>query len=137
MGKSVNQVFLIGRLTRDVELRSTTTGKQVASFSLAVDKQTGEGADFFDCTAWEKTAELLNQYVGKGSKVHVQGSLQQRSWEQDGQKRNKVEVVVRDVTFLDSKGDSTNPATTSAPKKNDTVVEDIGDEPINLDDIPF
>ena len=132
MGKSVNQVFLIGRLTRDVELRSTTTGKNVASFTLAVDKQ-GEGADFIDCTAWDKTAELMEQYTQKGSKVHVQGRLNHRTWEQDGQKRSKVEVTAFDVTFLDSKENTPQTNTT----KKDEVVEDIGDEPINLDDIPF
>jgi len=133
MAKAVNQVFLIGRLTRDVELKSTTSGKNVASFSLAVDKSTGEGADFFDCVAWEKTAELLQQYCGKGSKIHVQGNLQQRSWEdKDGQKRSKVEVVVRDLTFLDSKQDSQNNTTNNKP------ADDTGDDnPINLDDIPF
>lgn len=135
MGKSVNQVFLIGRLTRDVELRSTPTGKNVASFTLAVDRQ-GEGADFIDCTAWDKTAELVSQYLVKGSKVHVQGRLNHRTWEQDGQKRSKVEVVAYDVTFLDSKTDSENNNQTNTVKK-DEVIEDTGDEPINLDDIPF
>lgn len=136
MGKAVNKVFLIGRLTRDVELRNTTTGKSVASFSLAVDKSTGEGADFFECVAWEKTAELLQQYTGKGSKLHVEGSLQQREYEaKDGTNRRVTEVVVRDITFLDNKSDSQ--ANTNNTTKKDTVVEDVGDEPINLDDIPF
>lgn len=141
MGKAVNRVFLIGRLTRDIEVKSTTTGKSVGSFTLAVDKATapqGDGptADFFDCVAWEKTAELLQQYTAKGSKIHVEGSLQQRSWEQDGQKRSKVEVVVRDITFLDNKSDNASSTPASTTKKDD-VVEDVGDDPINLDDIPF
>ena len=133
MGKAVNQVFLIGRLTNDVELRSTPAGKQVASFTLAVDKQTGEGADFFDVTAWEKLAELLSQYTHKGSKVHVQGSMQQQTWEQDGKKRSKVVVIARDVTFLDSRGDSqTHPA-----HSGDVVPTDVDDKPIDLSEIPF
>lgn len=137
MGKSVNQVFLIGRLTRDVELRQTPNGKSVASFSLAVDKQSGDGANFFDVTAWEKLAELVDQYVRKGSKVHVQGTLEQQTWEQDGNKRSKVIVVARDVTFLDTR-ENTQPAQqTQQIQKPDEVIEDIGDEPINLDDIPF
>ncbi len=107
MARAVNQIFLIGRLTRDVELRTTPTGKQVANFSLAVDKKSGEGADFVNCIAWEKTADLLQQYTGKGSKVHVQGSLQSREWEtKEGQKRKDWEVVVTDVTFLDPKTES-------------------------------
>ena len=131
MGKAVNRVFLIGRLTKDVEVTATKTGKNVASFSVAVYKSTGEVADFFDCVAWVKTAELLAQYTSKGSKVHLEGSLQQRSWEdKDGNNRSKVEVVVRDVTFLDSKSDSQ-----STPR--DTAPTDIDDKPIDLSEIPF
>lgn len=136
MGKAVNRVFLIGRLTKDVEVRTTTTGKNVGSFTLAVDKATGEGADFFDCVAWEKTADLLAQYTGKGSKVHVEGSMQQRSWDdkESGAKRSKVEVVVRDVTFLDSKSEASGNA--SAPQR-DNAPADIDDKPIDLSEIPF
>lgn len=135
MAKSVNQVFLIGRLTRDPEMRSTPQGKNVASFSLAVDRGNDQ-TDYFDITAWDKTAELVDQYTQKGSKLHVQGSLQQQTWEDktSGQKRSKVVVIAYNVTFLDSKADS---QTASTAPKQDTVVEDIGDEPINLDDIPF
>lgn len=133
MGKTVNQVILMGRLTRDSEVRTTPAGKNVASFSLAVDKAGAEGADFFEITAWEKLADLVSLYTRKGSKVLVMGRLQQQNWEQDGQKRSKVSITATDVTFLDSKQDST-PQT--QPKK-DVVVSDIGDDPINLDDIPF
>ena len=129
MAKSVNQVILLGRLTRDVELRTTTSGKNVASFSLAVDKGGNqEGADFFDITAWDKLAELLDKYTSKGSKVLVQGRLTQDMWEQDGQKRSKVSVTANDVTFLDSKSEGT---------QKDTVLEDIDDKPIDLSQIPF
>ena len=129
MAKSVNQVILLGRLTRDVELRTTTSGKNVASFSLAVDKGGNqEGADFFDITAWDKLAELLDKYTSKGSKVLVQGRLTQDTWEQDGQRRSKVSVTANDVTFLDSKSEGT---------QKDTVLEDIDDKPIDLSQIPF
>lgn len=129
MAKSVNQVILLGRLTRDVELRTTTSGKNVASFSLAVDKGGNqEGADFFDITAWDKLADLLDKYTSKGSKVLVQGRLTQDTWEQDGQKRSKVSVTANDVTFLDSKSEGT---------QKDTVLEDIDDKPIDLSQIPF
>lgn len=130
MGRSVNQVFLIGRLTNDVEMKVTPQGKNVASFSIAVDKQSGEGADFFEVTAWEKLAELVNQFVGKGSKIHVQGSLQQQTWEQDGKKRSKVSVVARDVTFLDSKGDGNVKTAAPAAGSDD-------EKPIDLSQIPF
>lgn len=131
MGKAVNSVFLLGRLANDVELKSLPSGKSVASFAIAIDKQTADGADFFDCVAWDKTAELLSQYTHKGSRVHVQGRLQKQSWEKDGQKRSKIEVVVNDFTLLDSKSDSANQT------QKDNVTEDVGDNPINLDDIPF
>lgn len=146
MAKSINQVILMGRLTRDPEMRTTPNGKNVTSFSLAVDKAFGqdEGADFFDITAWEKLGELVNQYLSKGRRCLVQGRLTQRSWEQDGQKRSKVEVVATDVTFLDSgqggegSGQSSAPRSTSNSKKSDDVViEDIDDKPIDLSEIPF
>lgn len=129
MGKTINQVMLMGRLTSDVEVRKTTTGKSVASFTLAVSKSTGDEADFFDVSAWEKSAELLEQYTKKGSKIIVQGRLGQQSWEdkESGKKRSKVVITATDVTFLDTKSEA----------KKDTVNNDVGDEPINLDDIPF
>lgn len=151
MSKSINQVILMGRLTRDPELRTTPNGKSVCSFSLAVDRQFGQDdtADFFDITAWEKLGELVNQYLAKGRKCLVQGRLTQRSWEQDGQKRNKVEVVATDVTFLDGgqrsedggySGGASNSGDTSkksTKKSDDVVIEDIDDKPIDLSEIPF
>jgi single-strand DNA-binding protein len=156
MARSLNQVFLMGNLTRDPELRQTPNGQSVVSFSLALNRayrdQSGEwqeATDFIDVVAWAQLAERVAQYMSKGRRCLVQGRLQSRSWEQDGQKRSKVEVLANDVTFLDSRGstdsnDDSNNSSDSAPKKpaksskkDDVVVEDIGDEPINLDDIPF
>ena len=130
MSKSVNQVTLLGRLTKDPETKTTTTGKNVTSFTLAVDKfGSQEGTDFFDVNAWEKTGDLVSKYVSKGSKLLVTGRLQQQTWEQDGQKRSRILVVAFDVVFLDAKPETTPPEkSTSSPAK---------DEPINLDDIPF
>lgn len=146
MAKSINQVILMGRLTRDPEQRTTSTGKTIASFSLAVDRGgQDDQADFFDVTAWEKLAELVVQYLGKGRRVLVQGRLRQDSWDdkETGKKRSKVEVVATDVTFLDGpNGDGAAPASTpsSAPankKSNDVAIEDIDDKPIDLSEIPF
>jgi single-strand DNA-binding protein len=146
MARGINQVILMGRLTRDPETRTTPSGKTVTSFSLAVDRQTQDDqADFFDVTAWEKTGELVAQYVTKGRRVLVQGRLRQDSWDDKdtGKKRSKVEVVAFDVTFLDGPSDrsdagSTAPAATSSKKKSDDVViEDIDDKPIDLSEIPF
>lgn len=148
MAKSINQVILMGRLTRDPEMRTTTTGKTIASFSLAVDRGgQDDQADFFDITAWEKLGELVSQYLSKGRRCLVQGRLRQDSWDdkETGKKRTKVEVVATDVTFLDGpNGDgggntgNSAPRTNSAPKKSDDVViEDIDDKPIDLSEIPF
>jgi len=150
MSKSINQVILMGNLTRDPELRTTPTGQSVCSFSLAVnrswqgqDGQAQEAVDYFDVTAWGKLGELVNQYLSKGRKCLVQGRLSQRSWEQDGQKRSKVEVVANDVTFLDGGGQGGEGAAprSSAPRstgaKKESAVEEIDDKPIDLSEIPF
>lgn len=146
MARSINQVILMGRLTRDPEMRTTTTGKNVCNFSLAVDKFGQDaGADFFDIVAWEKLAELVTQYLSKGRRCLVQGRLSQNQWEQDGQKRSRVEIVATDVTFLDGpSGGGGTPATIvdsktkSSKPKEDVVPEAIDEEEeIDLSDIPF
>ena len=146
MAKSINQVILMGRLTRDPEVRTTSTGKTITSFSIAVDRGGQEdAADFFDVTAWEKLGELVSQYLSKGRRCLVQGRLRQDSWDdkETGKKRTRVEVVATDVTFLDGPngdGGSSNytpAAGGSAKKSDDVVIEDIDDKPIDLSEIPF
>jgi single-strand DNA-binding protein len=162
MARSLNQVTLMGNLTRDPELRQTPTGQNVTSFSLALNRsykdQSGEwqeATDYIDIVCWGPLAERVAQYLSKGRRCLVQGRLQSRSWEQDGAKRSKVEVLANDVTFLDSRGGgeggdfsgggsapadtapAAKPKAGKSAKKDDVVIEDIGDEPINLDDIPF
>jgi single-strand DNA-binding protein len=160
MARSFNQVILMGNLTRDPELRQTPNGQNVCSFSLALnrsykgaDGNWQEATDFIDVVAWGPLGERVAQYLGKGRPCLVNGRLQSRSWEQEGQKRSKVEVVAQDVTFLGGAGseggsssggyqggtDSNSGPSKPAPskKQDDVVIEDIGDEPINLDDIPF
>jgi single-strand DNA-binding protein len=160
MARSLNQVTLMGNLTRDPELRTTPTGQNVVSFSLALNRsyrdssgEWQEVTDYVDIVAWGPLAERVAQYMTKGRRCLVQGRLQSRNWEQEGQKRSKVEVLANDVTFLDSRGpadsetenvpkepeaegESKTPKAKKAAKK-DVVIEDIGDEPINLDEIPF
>ncbi len=161
MARSFNQVVLMGNLTRDPELRQTPNGQNVCSFSLALnrsykgaDGNWQEATDFIDVVAWGPLGERVAQYLSKGRPCLVNGRLQSRSWEQDGQKRSKVEVVAQDVTFLgggqdggsnngggyQNQGSDSSEGSSSRPapkKKDDVVIEDIGDEPINLDDIPF
>ena len=153
MARSFNQVTLMGNLTRDPDLRQIPSGQSVCSFSLALNRSFKaadgtwqEATDFVDVVAWGPLGERVAQYVTKGRPVLVSGRLQSRQWESDGQKRSKVEVIANDVTFLggrgeggDNGGGSSEPAPQQAKSTNkkDAVIEDIGDEPINLDDIPF
>ncbi|QCT41940.1 single-stranded DNA-binding protein [Candidatus Nanosynbacter featherlites] len=139
MARSINQVILMGRLTRDPEQRTTTSGRTVVSFSIAVDRQTQDDqADFFDVTAWEKLGELVMQYLSKGRRVLVQGRLRQDSWEdkETGKRRSRIEVVASDVTFLDGPSGDTGGSTANISTKEEVVTE-IDDKPIDLSEIPF
>ena len=110
----LNHIVLMGRLTRDPELRYTQSQTPVASFSLAVDRDFGRGeekqTDFIDCVAWRQTGEFVSKYFQKGSMAVVSGRLQIRDWtDRDGNKRRSAEVVVDNVYFGESKrreGDS-------------------------------
>ena len=143
MARGINQVILMGRLTRDPEVRTTASGKSVTSFSLAVDRGGQEDqADFFDITAWEKTGELVAQYLSKGRRCLVQGRLRQDSWtdKESGKKRSRVEVTANDVTFLDGPngdGGGQQSAASSKPAPADVAPDDIDDKPIDLSEIPF
>lgn len=100
----MNQVALIGRLTRDPELRRTQNGTPVVTFTLAVDNRHKEdGAEFIVCVAWNRTAELIHQYVMKGHKTAVTGRLATRTYESKGVKHYVTEVIVADIDFLERK----------------------------------
>lgn len=104
----LNKVILMGRLTRDPELRSTPQGVSTCSFSIAVDRnfvREGEErkADFINCVAWRQTAEFISKYFKKGSMAALEGSIQTRSWDDDGSKRYATEVIVSQVYFAESK----------------------------------
>lgn len=124
----LNRVNLMGRLTRDPELKSTSNGTAVASFSLAVDrdfkdKSTGEKAvDFIDVVAWRQTAEFVSRYLSKGRMCVVDGRLQARTWEdKNGVKRKTVEVVADHAYFADSK-QGTGGAASSVPYTSPSAV---------------
>lgn len=132
----LNRIILIGRLTRDPELRYVPSGQPVASFTLAVDRpfvnQQGERAtDFIDVVAWRRLAEQVTQHLNKGRLVAVEGRLQIRSYEtQDGQKRKVAEVVADGVRFLDRKAPGTTEASAAAPEAADAEgSEHDGDVP--------
>ncbi len=103
----INHVVLVGRLTKDPELTYTQSGAAVCRFSIAVNRSSGSSSDsenstnFFNVVAWNKTAEICNEYLSKGRQVGIDGRLQQRRWEgQDGVKRNTVEIVANNVQFF-------------------------------------
>ncbi|WP_071123705.1 single-stranded DNA-binding protein [Leptotrichia massiliensis] len=103
----MNVVILMGRMTRDPELKFTSGGKAFANFSLAVQK-TKDVVEFIDCTVWEKTAETIAEYFRKGNRILVQGRLSVSSYEQNGEKRRMIRVVVNSFEFVESAGNSGN-----------------------------
>lgn len=109
MANDINKVFIIGRITRDIELKATSSGAHFARFSIASNRSVKTGdewkdeAGFFDCVAWGKTAESIQRFFSKGSRIIIDGSLRWSSWEADGQKRSKVEILVESFNFGDSK----------------------------------
>ena len=134
----LNKIVIMGRLTRDPELRNTQSGLSVTSFTLAVDrdyksKDTGEKeTDFIDCVAWRSTADFVKNYFSKGRMAVVEGTLQIRPWkDKDGNNRRSAEVIVNQIYFADSKKDGTSSnaeASYSAPSYNPNVeFQEIGD----------
>ena len=124
----INTITLIGRMTKDAELKTTQSGKSVASFSIAVGKtfrQAGEKKEqtsFFNCTAWGTIGEAIAQYCKKGHRIGITGELQQRTWEdQSGERRSAVEIVVRGFQFLQ-------------PRKSDDAPPPDG---VGNEEIPF
>ena len=111
----MNHVSMIGRLTKIPDIRQTNTGKNVCSFTLAVnrrykDAQGNAAADFFSVQAWEKLAELCARYLDKGSKVFISGELRNRSYEaKDGSKRTVTEIIANEVEFLSPKAEPATP----------------------------
>lgn len=106
----INHVVLVGRLTRDAELKYTGTGSAVSKFGLAINRRRKQGdqwvdeANFFDIVVWGKTAEAITKYLTKGKQVAVDGELRQSRWEQDGQSRSRVEVHANNIQLLGSGG---------------------------------
>ena len=136
----LNHIVIMGRLTRDPELRRTGTGIAVASFTVAVDrdfsgKDTEKETDFIDCVAWRQTGEFVSKYFTKGRMIVVSGRLQIRSWtDKDGNKRRTAEIVADNCYFGDSKAQETHtgfvpsefvpPAYSNAPASDFAVLDD-------------
>jgi single-strand DNA-binding protein len=146
MAKDFNQAIIMGNLTRDPELRQTPSGQSVASFAVATnrswqDPQSGDKKDaveFHDVVAWGKLGELCANYLSKGRKVLVVGRLQTRSWETDGVKKQRTEIVATDINFLSSgPNEGGAPSSSGAEKTDDPDIQEMPGDDINLDDIPF
>ncbi len=148
----INKAILMGRLTRDPELRHTGSGTPVCSFSVAIDNGYGDNrsTDFINCVAWNKTAEFVDKYFTKGRMIIVIGRIQTRTWEgQDGKKNYATEVVASEVSFgetkksADENGYRTQNASYDAPKAADVPDMPAGggsDDFVELDtndDLPF
>lgn len=131
----MNKVIIIGRLTRDPELRYTPAGKAVATFSVAVDTGFGENkrTDFVPVISWEKLAELCSNNLTRGRRILVEGRLQIRDYEKDGQRRRSADVVAQNVEFLDNKHNSS----TAAPSASGYDVSSLGTEVFPEEEIPF
>ncbi|MEE0944910.1 MAG: single-stranded DNA-binding protein [Clostridia bacterium] len=115
----MNKVILMGRLTRDVELRQTQQGTLVARLSLAVQKRFDkEQADFINCTAWQKTAEFVSKHFQKGSMIAVCGRIEARSWDDNGSTRYATEVVIEEAYFAGSRSDNNENSARSIPILN-------------------
>lgn len=127
-------MILIGRLTADPEIRQTNSGKTVASYRLAVDRNVkSEGqpeADFINCTAWGKTGEFAEKYLHKGMKIAIEGRIQTGSYEKDGQKHYTTDIIVDRHEFCESKR-SADSGGYAEPAQNFTEIDDDGS------DLPF
>lgn len=130
----INKAILMGRLTRDPELRRTDSGKAVCNFTVAINNGYGEEqrADFVSCVAWNKTAEFVDKYFAKGRMIIVVGRIQARTWEdRDGKKNYVTEVIASEVAFGESKKDAaTNSAGHTAAGDDFTPID-------SDDDLPF
>jgi single-strand DNA-binding protein len=142
----LNKVMIIGRLTADPEVRTTPNGDSVASFSVATnfnwtgkDGQKQEKVEFHNFVAWRKLAEIMAQYLKKGSRVYLDGRLQTRSWEdQNNIKKYRTEIIADNMIMLDSKGSSEAFAkTTEDPMTQAPTAQAPEEEEINVEDIPF
>lgn len=131
----MNYVSLSGRITKDLTLSYSTTGKAYLKFSIAVPKDNNrDEVDFINCTAWEKRAETIAQYFKKGSRILIQGKLTTSTYEKNGEKRNSVEVNINSFEFIDAKSTSSQSSNDIKSSYDDEKDVDFGQED---DDFPF
>lgn len=156
MAKSVNKVILLGNVGKDPEIRSTPNGTMVANFSLATtDRVKDQGGNWSDRTEWhnlvafQRTAEIIRDYVKKGSKLYVEGKIQTRSWDDktSGEKKYRTEIIINDLSLLSGRGEGesggssytrSGSSTSFDQRSSASPTEDYGQSAeITDDDIPF
>ena len=141
----INKVIIVGNLGQDPEIKYTAGGAAVTTLSIATsdswkDKDSGmdqERTEWHRVVLWRRLAEIAGEYLKKGSKVYIEGQLQTRKWEQEGQTRYTTEIIARDMQFLDSRGSSNNESTQKSSEMKDQSIADVPDSAIDDDDIPF
>jgi len=139
----INKVILVGNLGQDPEVKFTAGGAAVVTLSIATseswkDKETGndqEKTEWHRVVLWRRLAEIAGEYLKKGSKIYIEGQLQTRSWEQEGQKRYTTEVIARDMQFLDSRGNSDSSRDAGDISTQENTAE--SEATIDDEDIPF
>ncbi|QMV18083.1 single-stranded DNA-binding protein [Granulicella sp. 5B5] len=160
MAKGVNKVFLLGNLGKDPEIRTTPNGMTVATFTLATaerakgaDGQWADKTEWHNLVAFQRTAEIIRDYVKKGSQVYIEGKLQTRSWDdkESGQKKYRTEILVNELTLLGGRGEgggsssgsgysrssSSGSSSSASYSGGSTSTPDYADQQITDDDIPF
>ena len=141
----INKVIIVGNLGQDPEIKYTAGGAAVTTLSIATsdswkDKDSGmdqERTEWHRVVLWRRLAEIAGEYLKKGSKVYIEGQLQTRKWEQEGQTRYTTEIIARDMQFLDSRGSSNTSSSQKSSEMNDQSAADVPDSAIDDDDIPF
>lgn len=140
----MNNIQIIGTITRDIELKETSSQVKYTRFSIAVNRkfanQNGEyETDFFNVVAWRKTAEFIANYFGKGKRIAISGNLQTSKYtDKDGNERTSTEIVANEVFFIDKKEENKDTPANAEPEKTEDVYADFGDSiEINDDDIAF
>lgn len=141
----INKVILVGNLGQDPEVKFTAGGAAVTTLSIATsdswkDKDSGmdkERTEWHRVVLWRRLAEIAGEYLKKGSKVYIEGQLQTRKWEQEGQTRYTTEIIARDIQFLDSRGSANTSNQEGAATTNEEPALDVPESGIDDDDIPF
>ena len=141
----INKVILVGNLGQDPEVKFTAGGAAVTTLSIATsdswkDKDSGmdkERTEWHRVVLWRRLAEIAGEYLKKGSKVYIEGQLQTRKWEQEGQTRYTTEIIARDIQFLDSRGSANTSSQEGAATTNEEPAPYVPESGIDDDDIPF